>query len=220
MLNKSLRKIANYQDNKSFALKLREKRNIIFKNFISGLSRPVHILDVGGTEVYWQKMGFAGNNDYQITVLNIFKNKQGSSNVKSVAGDARNMKEFKDKHFDVVFSNSVIEHVGDFDDQNKMAKEIKRIGKKYFLQTPNYYFPIEPHFLFPLFQFFPIWFKVFLIRHFNLGWREKTPTKEDALKNAKSVRLLTEKELKDLFPEAKIINEKVLGFTKSFIVYK
>lgn len=57
------------------------------------------------------------------------------------------MKQFQDNEFDAVFSNSVIEHVGDYEAQRQMANEIMRVGKRYFVQTPNFYFPIEPHIL-------------------------------------------------------------------------
>ncbi|MEM2045934.1 MAG: class I SAM-dependent methyltransferase, partial [Candidatus Bathyarchaeia archaeon] len=63
-----------------------------------------------------------------------------SLDVEWIIGDARCMP-FKDKSFDVVFSNSVIEHVGNYDDQKMCAEEIRRVGKCYFVQTPNFYFP-------------------------------------------------------------------------------
>lgn len=130
------------------------------------------------------------------------------------------MKQFKDKEFDVVFSNSVIEHVGGWGNQQKMAKEIQRVGKHYFVQTPNYYFPIEPHFLLPIFQFLPVKRKVWLIQHFTLGWRPKTPDYSEAVKMVNSIRLLTKTELFYLFPKSTVLEEKFLGFTKSFILYK
>jgi hypothetical protein len=113
----------------------------------------------------------------------------------------------------------VIEHVGGLKDQHRMADEIKRVGKRYFIQTPNLYFPMEPHFLFPMFQFFPLWLKIWLISHYDLGWYVKTPEKEKALEIVKSIRLLCKKELYELFPGAIIYREKFLGLTKSFIVY-
>jgi 2-polyprenyl-3-methyl-5-hydroxy-6-metoxy-1,4-benzoquinol methylase len=79
------------------------------------------------------------------------------------------MRQFRDHQFDVVYSNSVIEHVGDLDDMRRMAQEIQRVGKRYFLQTPNRYFPIEPHFVFPFFQFLPRPVQISLVQKFRLG---------------------------------------------------
>jgi len=120
----------------------------------------------------------------------------------------------------VIFSNSVIEHLGSYSDQSLMANEVRRLGERYFLQTPNRYFPIEPHFLFPFFQFFPYKLKIWLVTRFNLGWFGKIPDENKAREIISSIRLLNKKELKILFPESKIKEEKFLGLTKSFIVYR
>jgi len=93
------------------------------------------------------------------------------------------------------------------------------VGKKYFIQTPNYYFPFEPHFLFIGFQFLPVKFRASLIRHFNLGWFKKEMDYKKSLEIAKSVRLLKKKEIQILFPDATIYREKFLCFTKSFLIY-
>jgi len=87
-----------------------------------------------------------------ITLVNLEPENASLPNTTSIAGDARKI-EAEDSRVDVVFSNSVIEHVGANQDQMQMAQEVRRVGKRYFIQTPNKYFPLEPHFLFPLFQF-------------------------------------------------------------------
>ena len=125
----------------------------------------------------------------------------------------------KDASFDVVFSNSVIEHVGTYQDQIQMAKEVRRVGKRYFVQTPNKYFPLEPHFLFPLFQFLPINIRVLLLQNFKLGWFSKTPDKVKAREIVESIRLLDKREFISLFPNAELYEEKIFGMTKSFVVY-
>ncbi len=61
---------------------------------------------------------------------------------------------FGDREFDIAFSNSVIEHVPP-ELQAAFAAEVSRVADRYFVQTPNRYFPIEPHYQLPLFQFLP-----------------------------------------------------------------
>lgn len=100
-----------------------------------------------------------------------------------------------------------------------MAKEVCRVGRRYFVQTPNKYFPLEPHFLFPFFQFLPIWIRVLLLRNFNLGWFVKTPDKAKAKEIVEGIRLLNKREFTSLFPNASIYQEKVFGITKSFLAY-
>lgn len=158
---------------------------------------------------------------FSITILNLFKEKEcGYRNIIQVRGDACNMSEFKDVEFDIAFSNSVIEHINSFDQQGKMARELRRVAKGYFLQTPNYWFPIEPHFLMPGFQFLPLKVKAFLVRHFNLGWYKKESDYNKSFEVASCIRLLKLKEIKELFPGATIRREKFLGLTKSFMVFK
>jgi len=212
--------ILNLQRCKLLSMKFRKKRIDFFKSFISSLPRPLKILDIGGSEDFWFNTGFYKEKDIEIWILNLIEIKTTHSNFKSLIGDARDLKQFKDKEFDVIFSNSVIEHLGSYSDQSLMANEVRRLGERYFLQTPNRYFPIEPHFLFPFFQFFPYKLKIWLVTHFNLGWFGKIPDENKAREIISSIRLLNKKELKILFPESKIKEEKFLGLTKSFIVYR
>jgi len=140
--------------------------------------------------------------------------------------DATNMKKINNNSIDIVFSNSFIEHVGSFEQQKLMAEDIKRISKSFYIQTPNKFFPIELHFLFPLFQFSPIYIKAFLIRYikaflirnFNLGWYKKEKDRKKSFAIAKEIRLLSNKELIDLFPGCNIYEERIFGITKSFII--
>jgi hypothetical protein len=52
---------------------------------------------------------------------------------------------FKDKEFDWVFSNAVIEHAGDHASQLLFINEMLRVADNVFFTTPNKYFPIESH---------------------------------------------------------------------------
>jgi hypothetical protein len=216
-----LRKLADNRQANSVATRWRKKRFALFQSLVSSLDPPVSILDVGGSELFWERVGFTQEPDVTVVLLNLGEVETTNPNCTGVTGDARHMPEFGDKEFDIVFSNSVIEHVGNYDQQRQMAEEIRRVGLRYFVQTPNRFFPIEPHFLFPFFQFLPLRFQIFLVRHFDLGFyaRGGIPDKQEAAETVSSIRLLTEKELKSHFPGGTIYKEKLFGLTKSFVVY-
>src|SRR5688572_4435506 len=125
-----LKRIADNEDQRSLAVQFRRRRFAFFQSLLSRLQRPVCILDVGGTETYWKSMELDAGDQVFIMLLNLTQDDVSLPNVTSIAGDARAMLA-KDASFDVVFSNSVIEHVGTYQDQLQMAKEIRRVGKRY-----------------------------------------------------------------------------------------
>jgi methyltransferase family protein len=213
-------KLGDSERPESFANKLRRNRFVLFESLLEEIPRPVKILDAGGTQTFWSFMGMTEEKDVHVVLLNHTEEQVVHQNFKSVVGDVRKMQQFKDKEFDISFSNSVIEHVGDFSDQLRMANEMRRVGKRYFLQTPSRYFPIEPHFFFPFFQFLPLPVKLWLITHFALGSYPRITDRQKAIETVNSIRLLTKKELKILFPSAVFFEEKVFGFIKSFTVYE
>ena len=192
---------------------------MLFRALVSPLPRPVRILDVGGEQEFWERVDFANEPGVEIVLLNVKTVRARGSNFSCVVGDARNMAAFRDGEFDVVFSNSVIEHLGEYAQQRLMANEVRRVGRRYFLQTPNRYFPIEPHFLFPFFQFLPWRLRVWILSQFGIGWHNREPDRREAERIVKGIRLLAERELQALFPGAQVWREKFLGLTKSFIVF-
>jgi len=214
-----LKKMVDNRDRRSLAVQFRRRRFAFFQSLLSHLERPVRILDVGGTETYWKMMEVKAGDQVFITLLNLTQTDVSFPNVTSIAGDARAIMA-EDASFDVVFSNSVIEHVGTYQDQLQMSGEVRRVGKRYFVQTPNKYFPLEPHFLFPLFQFLPINIRVLLLQNFRLGWFSKTPDEVKAREIVETIRLLDKREFLSLFPNAQIYEEKIFGMTKSFVAYE
>lgn len=224
-----LAKIYNYRQSDSIAANLRNQRFNLFKSLLETLPSPIRILDVGGRVNFWEYLGLLDDIDdrIEITILNISefeleKDLAGKQHprLKRAVGDARNMPEFCDREFDVVFSNSVIEHVGNYENQRKFAQEVQRVGKRCFIQTPYYYFPIEPHFLFPGFQWLPIELRVRLAANFPLGWYGKFGSLEAARAEVTSIELLTRRKLTALFPDATMLEEKIFGLTKGLIVHQ
>jgi hypothetical protein len=191
---------------------------VLFHTLLDRLPRPVRLLDVGGTQFFWEMMGFRGGQGLEVTLLNLAPG-WVRPGFRSVVGDARDMRQFADGEFDVVFSNSVIEHVGQPDAQRQMASEIKRVGKRYFVQTPNRNFPLEPHFFFPGFQFLPLPTRIWLLQHFDLGWYKKMPDYTAARNEVETIRLLARREVEQLFPEGILYNERFAGLTVSFVIY-
>ncbi len=204
----------------SLANSFRKKRFELFRSLVSPLAKPLNILDVGGEESFWRQMGVSADDGLRITLLNLTATPVTLPFVTSIAGDARDLSRFADGEFDIVFSNSVIEHVGDFPDQERMAREICRVGKRYFVQTPARAFPIEPHFLFPFFGVLPHAARLFLVRNFDLGWYKKIPEKKEAENFLRGFQLLNESQMTRLFVGAKLERERFLGMTKSFVCYE
>lgn len=202
----------------SLGNKFREQRFNFFLKKLESLNKPVSLLDIGGKINFWENRGLAGNNDYKITVLNIETEKSNYSNISCQVGDATNLNQFNNKSFDVVHSNSVIEHLYTFENQKKMASEIIRIGKKYIIQTPNKYFFIEPHYLLPYFQFLNYSMKFFILTQTKMS-RLKKWEKKFARQYINEIRLMTLEEIKKLFPDCKIYHEKFLWMNKSFTAH-
>ena len=128
------------------------------------------------------------------------------------------MLEFKDKSFHLAHSNSVIEHVGEKINRMKFSNEIKRVSDIYYVQTPNYWFPMEPHFMTPFFQFLPESVRITLVQNFALGWFGRAKDFNSAKAIVDSCNLLTKQDLETLFPEAKLYKEKIGFLVKSFVV--
>jgi SAM-dependent methyltransferase len=212
------KKIADMREADSLITQLRRRRFGLLRALLDRLPRPVRLLDVGGTQFFWEMMGFRGDPGLEVTLLNLAPG-WVRPGFRSVVGDARDMRQFADQEFDIVFSNSVIEHVGDPQAQRQMASEIKRVGKRYFVQTPNRNFPLEPHFFFPGFQFLPLPARIWLLQHFDLGWYKKIPDYDAARQEVETIRLLSRREVAQLFPEGRLHEERFVGLTVSFVVY-
>ena len=196
----------------------RNRRFSLLQGILDKLPKPIKILDVGGTKSIWENRGLAGDENYQITLLNLNIVPTDYNNITSIKGNATDLSEFEEDSFDLVFSNSVIEHVYNWENQNKMAREIIRVGVHFAVQTPNKYFFIEPHYLLPYFQYLPNKFRYFVLTKTRLS-RLKKWDKGDARQYLEEIRLISHREMKALFPESKIYYERFLGMKKSFIAH-
>ncbi|MEK7780655.1 MAG: methyltransferase domain-containing protein [Verrucomicrobiota bacterium] len=196
----------------------RERRLKLYQEVIHPTPQTT-ILDVGGSPWFWTGLQISG----KITVLNP---DEFSDQVKAdyptfqcVGGDGCNLS-YPPASFDVGFSNSAIEHVGTFERQKLFAAEIRRVGKTIWVQTPAREFPIEPHFMAPFIHYFPRWLQRKTVRYFTLlGLLNKpSPAQIEDLLN--EIRLLSFREMQELFPDCEIYREKILGITKSYVAIR
>lgn len=179
------------------------------------------ILDVGGTAEIWELLPDSGSR--KIVLLNMPRAAEKDAGLESVYGDGCRLP-FADRSFDIVFSNSVIEHVGNASAQAQFAQEIMRAGRGYWVQTPNRHFPIEAHLLTPFVHWLPQDLRAAIVRRFTVwAWlhRPAPDRKHFYIEHFISdIRLLTAREMQELFPDAVILRERFLGLTKSLVAYR
>lgn len=178
------------------------------------LAKPTGpVLDVGGAEGSWRLVA----SPPKVVLLNIGPRPDTlADEFEYVQGDGCALP-FDDHSFEIVFSNSVIEHLSTRERQRAFANEIRRVGQSYYVQTPSKWFPIEPHYLTPGIHYLPKRWQVALLRNASVwGWMAR-PSREYCERMVSEVRLLDRTDMADLFPEATIRKEKVLGLDKSIV---
>jgi hypothetical protein len=180
------------------------------------------VLDIGGTAGFWHTWRDAIDWErVSITCVNANPEHDARSGGIDVRrGDACDLSELADGSFDVVFSNSVIEHVGMWTRMEAMAREVRRLAPRYLVQTPYFWFPIEPHARTPLLHWMPepLAYRVLLRR--RCGYWNRQDTVSGAVRMVQSAKLLDGAQMRALFPDAEIRREKVWGLTKSLMALR
>ena len=174
------------------------------------------IVDVGGSTFNWKYVP----EKPQVVILNTLAPSEAydMTQFKFQIGDGRSLP-FQTAEFDIAYSNSVIEHVGDFEDQRTFADELVRVGKKYWLQTPAFIFPIETHFLAFFIHWLPKPWQSKFLPFLSIRYWLDPELRARPEESTESIRLLNYHELAQLFRDAEIRTEYFLFFPKSYIVY-
>lgn len=180
-----------------------------------GLTSESRILDIGGYEFNWTLLPA----QCHVTLLNLSTSGKSDNSFTWIIGDGRHLP-FKDGAFDVVYSNSVTEHLGNFNDQQLFADECIRVGRRYYIQTPNKSFFMEPHLITPFIHWLPQRIQRLLLRNFTLWGLITRPADHYCEVFMQEISLLGERELKQLFPGADIWHERFLGLSKSLMAVK
>ncbi len=184
------------------------------------ITNETRILDVGGTPFNWEFLEARP----RVTILNMPRHREAfDEHFTCVFGDGRRLP-FADQSFDIVFSNSVIEHVGDGESQRQFAAEIARVGKAYWVQTPNRGFPVEPHMMTPFLHYLPRTWQASIARRFTVWALIERPSADRwnfyIDHYLRDIRLLDAEEMQRLFPDAEIVRERLGGVTKALIAVR
>ncbi|WP_050785635.1 class I SAM-dependent methyltransferase [Pedosphaera parvula] len=142
-----------------------------------------------------------------------------TANQEFVQGDGTDL-HYEDKSFDIVFSNSVIEHLGTFEKQQAFAREAQRVGRGYWVQTPARECLIEPHYLTPFIHWLSKPVQKRLLRNYTIwGWLQR-PSEQTLDSVLAELRLIDRNEFNGMFPQASIWLERMIGLPKSYTAYK
>jgi len=219
------------QNPNSLSAKFRRKRDVKLRGLIEAIANErgaVTILDIGGTVGYWRRLGcdFLRAHKAHVVVTNFV-----ASELTDLGGDGDifeqavangcDLSEFGDASFDLAHSNSVIEHVGDWRNMKAFAAETRRVGRAYYVQTPNFWFPVDPHYYkFPIIHWLPRPVRARLFNSLAITHSGRIPTLDMAYQVIDDTRLLDGGQFRFLFSDAEISSERVAGLSKSYIAIR
>lgn len=184
----------------------------------------VNIIDLGGEANYWTLFDrqFLDASRVRITLVN----PGGIDEVADprlftiIDGDACALPQYEDHAFDMVHSNSVIEHVGDWARMEAFASECRRLAPRYYVQTPYFWFPVEPHFSAPFFHWRSEQSRARSLLKRRHGFSQRAPDMGAAMRDVQHARLLDKAQFRFLYPDAAHHDEVVAGLTKSLIAVR
>ncbi len=185
----------------------------------------LHILDLGGRTAYWRGVGydFLVDLNAHVTIQNLHESEYIPDPAAPedlfdwTANDACSLR-YEDNAFDFCHSNSVIEHVGVWRHMEAFAHETRRVAPSHYVQTPNFWFPIEPHFwAFPMNHWLPRPIRAELMQRMKLATAGRADNIGLASSFVDSARLLTRGQMRFLFPDSILTSEKVAMLAKSWI---
>jgi hypothetical protein len=203
----------------SLAGRARARRWNLFLKTFPDLER-LKVVDLGGTPQFWSASPIRPRS---LTVVNLATSTSPAPDwIEVVAGDACKAATLGlQNDYDLVFSNSTIEHVGGHDRCLAFAETVKALGSRHWIQTPYRYFPIEPHFVFPGLQFLPIALRQHVAARWPLSYTKSMGGNLDnPLDAVLWTELLSRTHMKYYFPESEIVSERFAGLTKSLIAVR
>ncbi len=170
---------------------------------------------MGGTPLFW------GESARDITLVNLsFDEEPKNPGIKARVGSGMNLP-YPNGAFQLAYSNSTIEHLGTRENQVLFARELRRVGKAVYCQSPNRWFPFEVHYMCLFIHWFPRLLGYYPVIRYLTAWGLiYRPNRSEAAEYHASLKILTISEFQQLFPDCVMVREKFLGITKSMTVIR
>jgi hypothetical protein len=200
-------------DARSVSSRLRQRRFDVLLRSFPDLAEMT-VVDLGGRPSTWEHLPVRPR---RVVCVNLEEHVDVDGTMACVTGDVCDPALVRTLGvFDLVYSNSTIEHVGGHARRRQFADAVRALGPHYWVQTPDRYFPVEPHAVFPGFQFLPVRARRAVARRWPLS---PLGTGDDLLEEILAIDLLSATELRHYFPGARIWKERVAGVTKSLVAF-
>lgn len=222
LLTKMMRRIHNTVGNPSEGKSITSRRRAArFRELMRRFPEldRMRVLDLGGYPHFWRSTPV---HPAYVTTLNLDDQCHAQEPwLEHVVADACDITSLDScaGDYNLVVSNSLIEHVGGYLRRKELARVVAVAAPAHWIQTPDRYFPVEPHYLAPGFQFLPVKMRAAVIPHWPIA-HERVYTPSDALAQVLTIDLIGATELQHLFPESEIWHERLAGLSKSIVAIK
>ena len=198
----------------SLVYRVRQRRNEEFNRRFPDLEN-MRVLDLGGTATAWRG---AAAHPAKLTLVNLgHEADQGEPWMDIVYADAC---AGGFGQYDLVFSNSLLEHLGGHARRQQFAEVVRESAPYWWIQTPYRYFPVEPHWVFPGFQFLPFRVRQEITQRWKIGHMGAHADATEAASLVASVELISVTEMRSYFPAGEIWFERLAGLPKSLVAVK
>ncbi|SON56579.1 Methyltransferase domain protein [Hartmannibacter diazotrophicus] len=231
MSNSLVAGLVDYSNPDSLGSRMRGRRFRRVADLISQIlseKAVARILDLGGRQQYWLALDADLAERCHVTLVNTedefgsieASGRRFAGQFENVVADGCDLNIYQDNSFDLVHSNSVVEHVGPFERKVRFAAETRRLARRYYVQTPNLWFPMEPHYLVPFVHWLPKSYRARRLSNQNLGLKEKQATYADAMEWVEHCDLLDLTQFRYLFPDGEIHKERFGPLVKSLVAIR
>lgn len=205
----------------SLGAQARMRRWEVFASTFPGIEQ-MRVIDLGGTVESWRR---APVQPRGVVVVNLLEpGETDTPSLVPVLGDACRARAVLDDNgidpaFDLVFSNSLLEHVGGHANRSALASEVRALAPRHWVQTPYRFFPVEPHWVFPMMQFLPVAARARVATRWPLA-HSRPESDAEALAEVQWTELIGVTELRGYFPESQVVKERMGGLVKSIVAAK